>query len=145
MPPPVSGTFLEGGNVPLGTLLRGREEAKADPFESLLRDTFSAKAAATREKWSVLLIRLDDVAGEFKRKEASGSLSKEGSDECAAVVSAGWLDGVPDTLIAEKLLENEKPQNIACRERKKKFLIFIFPFPFIYSPITIGEFETLET
>ena len=78
--------------------MRGREEA--NPFESLLRDAFSAIAAATREEWSLLLIRLDNEAGEFKRKEASGSLSIEGSDECT-VLSGCRFDEDPDILHSE--------------------------------------------
>ena len=76
MPLEVSGTFLEGGKFPLGTLLRSVEGAS--PFESLLRKAFSARAAATRVEWSLAFIRLEDTAGEFNRSEASGSFSKEG-------------------------------------------------------------------
>lgn len=48
IPSPVSGIFLEWGKVPLGILLRVREEA--NPFESLFREALSAIAAATREE-----------------------------------------------------------------------------------------------
>lgn len=68
---------MEWGNAPLGTLLRGREEA--DPFESLFREALSAIAAATREEWSVPLNKFDEKAGEFNSSEASGSFSIEGS------------------------------------------------------------------
>lgn len=108
IPPPVSGTFLVCGNVPLGTLLRGKEE-EGNAFKSLLRDALSAMAAETREAWSVPLI--NEIVGELRRSEASGSFSKEGggSDGCALL--SGCLFNDP------KLLHIQKFKNI--RKSKK--------------------------
>lgn len=77
-PSTVSGILFGCGKFPFGTLLRGREEANI--FASLLRDSRSAIAAATRKEWSEPLARSDDTGVEFKRSEASGSLRTEGSD-----------------------------------------------------------------
>lgn len=93
IPPIVSGTFLEWGKLPLGTLLRGTEETNS--FDSLLRDALSAIAAATREEWSPPLNILDEKTGEFKSIEASGSFSIEGADEWA-VLSGCWYDETTD-------------------------------------------------
>lgn len=52
------------------------------PLESLLREAFSAKAAATREEWSLASIGFNEMASELKRSEASGNFSTVGEDEC---------------------------------------------------------------
>lgn len=89
-PPTVSGTgtFLEYGKFPFGSLLRG---GSIDPFDSLLRDALSAMAAATLEEWSSLLIWWDEKVGELRSIEASGSFSTDGSDECDEVFDC-WND-----------------------------------------------------
>lgn len=99
IPLEVSGRFLEWGRFPLGTLLRTAEEAFS--LESLLREAFSARAAATREEWSLALIRLDETAGEFKRNEASGSFSTEGRDECGFFPGC-WSNEDPDLVLQVK-------------------------------------------
>jgi len=96
IPPEVSGTFLEWGKFPLGTLLRTVEEAI--PFESLFREAFSAWAAATREKWSLALIRSDETVGASKRREASGSFSTKVRDEWG-LFSSCWFDEDPDLVL----------------------------------------------
>ena len=109
MPPTVSGTFLEWGKVPFGTLLRGREEA--NPIESLLRDDDAlwAIAAATRDEWSVPLKALYEKSGEFNSSEASGSFSiADGAKECE--LSGCSLDSE---------LPKEK-KNLKKRKKKKK-------------------------
>jgi hypothetical protein len=67
----------------------------AFPLESLLREAFSARAAATREEWSLAFIGLDETVGELKRSEASGSFSTNGEDECG-LFSSSRLDEDPD-------------------------------------------------
>lgn len=97
--PAVSGTLLEWGGLALGTLLRMEEESL--PLEYLLREAFSARAAATREEWSLAFVRLDERAGELKRSEASGSFSTEGEaeDDCGLFSSGGWLDEESDFVL----------------------------------------------
>lgn len=75
-----------------------RTAEEAIPLESLLREAFSARAAATREEWSLALIRLDETVGESKRSEASGSFSTEGREECG-LFSSVWLDEDPDLVL----------------------------------------------
>jgi hypothetical protein len=70
----------------------------AFPLESLLREAFSARAAATREEWSLAFIGLDETVGELKRSEASGSFSTKGEDECG-LFSSGRLDEDPDFVL----------------------------------------------
>lgn len=96
--------FLEGGRVPLGTLLR--REAGGNALPSLLRDAFSAIAAATREAWSLQLDISGAPEGEFRSSEALGSFPIIGSVKLTEL--AGFLlDDDPNLLLSNMKIKNK--------------------------------------
>lgn len=106
-PLPVSGIFFEWGKFPLGILPRICDEL--DPFTSLLRDTFSAMAAATREEWSVPMA-WDDM-GEFKSMEASGSFSIGGGNNGETSLNCWFDDDLVDWEDRAEAWEEEEGSN----------------------------------